>query len=490
MALQINTNVGALMASASASSANRSMETAMERLSTGKRINTAADDAAGMAISSRMESQIRGINQAIRNAADGQSLIDTTEGAHNEVTNILQRMRELSVQAANDTNVSSDRQNLQSEVSQLIVEIDRIANQSTWNGTKILDGSFTGKQLQIGADQGQTTSFDVDSVAASSIGAYTATIANNSVTTAVATEAAALAGATVDDDMSLTGHLGTATVDWAASADAADIAALINAKTPNTGVSASAVTKAQIDTLGGAGTVSFTMNGQATGNIVVADATDLRVVRDAINAKSGASGVTASMGSTNGIVLLTSATGQSIALGDFSTTASTATVNFKALAADDSVTDTASLSGASGSSTDSAAARGYVTLSSSQAFNFNATAGTDVADATATLSNVASVNIATASGASSAITAIDGAINKINSARADLGAISNRLDNTISNLTNISTNVSASQSRIQDADFAAESTSLAKNQILQQAATAMLAQANSSKQGVLSLLQG
>ena len=488
MALNINTNIGALGAAASASAANRTMESAMERLSTGLRINTAADDAAGMAISSRMEAQIRGLNMAIRNAADGQALIDTTEGAHNEVTNILQRMRELAVQSANDTNVSADRQNLQAEVAQLIAEIDRIADQSTWNGVKILDGSFTGKQLQIGADQGQVVSFDVDSVASSSIGAYTATIANVAGTAGYADEADALAEATIDDDMTLTGHLGTATVDWSESASASDIAALINAKTSDTGVTATAVTKVKLDTLGGAGTISFTINGEASGDIVVADTADLRAVRDAINTISGASGVTASMGSDNGTLLLTSLTGESIALGNFTNSNANETIEFYSLDADDAVVDTATLTG--GGATDSGAARGYVTLTSAQAFSFVATTGTDVTDATASLSNVASVNITTSTGAASAITAIDGAINKINTARADLGAVSNRLDNTISNLTNITTNVASSQSRIQDADFAAESTNLAKAQILQQAATAMLAQANASKQGVLSLLQG
>ncbi len=139
MALQINTNLGALMASAAASGVNRSMETSMERLSTGKRINTAADDAAGVAIASRLTASIRGINQAMRNASDAQALIDTAEGAHNEIVNILQRMREISVQAANDTNDEVDRSNLQLEYDALTAEIDRIANVTTWAGKKLID---------------------------------------------------------------------------------------------------------------------------------------------------------------------------------------------------------------------------------------------------------------------------------------------------------------------------------------------------------------
>ena len=146
----VNTNVGSLVAQEAASATTRSKDRTLERLSTGKRINTAADDAAGVAIASRLETQSRATAQAIRNAADGQAMINTTEGAHVEITNVLQRLRELAVQSANDTNVAADRTNLQAEASQLVAELDRIATQTTWNGRAILDGSFTAKQLQIG----------------------------------------------------------------------------------------------------------------------------------------------------------------------------------------------------------------------------------------------------------------------------------------------------------------------------------------------------
>ena len=161
MALQINTNLGALMASAAASGVNRSMETSMERLSTGKRINTAADDAAGVAIASRLTASIRGINQAMRNASDAQALIDTAEGAHNEIVNILQRMREISVQAANDTNDEVDRSNLQLEYDALTAEIDRIANVTTWAGKKLIDEEQT-FNFQIGADVSEYDSIEVE----------------------------------------------------------------------------------------------------------------------------------------------------------------------------------------------------------------------------------------------------------------------------------------------------------------------------------------
>ena len=485
MALNINTNIGALGAAASASAANRTMESAMERLSTGLRINTAADDAAGMAISSRMEAQIRGLNQAIRNAADGQALIDTTEGAHNEVTNILQRMRELAVQSANDTNVSADRANLQAEVNQLITEIDRIANQTTWNGVSVLDGTFSAKSFQIGADENQSITFSVGSVASSSIGSYTDVL--DGLAAAAASTTAATNATTTTGTFSLVGHLGSGSFTVATGASAETIAGQINGKTDETGISATAKTVAKLHTLSVDGSVSMTVNGVS----VAASAntqTDLRNLRDQINLVSGATGVTATVGGSDAELYLTSLTGASIVIGSYSNTGGAtealtiASQNGDGTwSADDIMTEGTDANGT---------ARGYVKLSSAEDFTYTDAGASLGGNAGGTLAQVSNISVATGSGAASAITTIDAAINMINTARADLGAISNRLDNTISNLTNISTNISSSQSRIQDADFAAESTNLAKAQILQQAATAMLAQANASKQGVLSLLQG
>ncbi|MBO6775077.1 MAG: flagellar filament protein [Marinibacterium sp.] len=494
MALNINTNTSALGAAAAASSVNKTMETSMERLSSGLRINTASDDAAGVAIASRMDAQIRGLNQAIRNAADGQALVDTTEGAHLEITNILQRMRELAVQSANDTNVSGDRSNLQSEVAQLVAEIDRIANQSTWNGVKILDGTFTSKQLQIGADQSQVLSFSVDSARSSDIGDYQ-----------LLSDAHAVAANTIDgDDLTINGHLGSATIAVAAAASAKDVVATINANTASTGVSATAITKAKLSALSAAESVAFTLTGDAaaTISVTVASTSHLGDIKDAINAKSGVTGITAAFGDDTSEIVLTHLGGEDIAVSGFDTTTNSTTITLEALdrvGADLSTPDTATIVENGGSATGTVV--GTMTVSSIKSFTvtgddataedgfFHTLNGT-TAGGTASLSAVSAVNIATTAGAANAIRAIDGALNKVNTARADLGAISNRLDNTIANLTNITTNVQSSQSRIQDADFAAESTNLAKAQILQQASMAMLAQANASKQGVLQLLQG
>ena len=283
MALTVATNTGALMAQAAASSVNKEMETSMHRLSTGMRINSAADDAAGVAIASRLTSEVKGTNMAIRNAMDAQALIDTAEGAHIEIGDILQRMRELAVQASNDTNSAADRDSMNAEVTELKAEIDRIKDVTTWAGIKLLDGtqSTTGLTFQIGADNNtaDTVTVKIDDMGVSSIGSGTATY----------------------------------------------------------------VTAISLDTM---------------------------------------------------------------------------------------------------------------TL------------------------------------ASAAISVLDEAITTVNTQRSELGSYSNRLDHVVNNLTNVSTNLQSGLGRIQDADFAAETTSLAKSQILQQASTAMLAQANASKQNVLSLLQG
>jgi flagellin len=289
MALAIATNNAALNAAASASSVNRDMETSMARLSSGKRINSASDDAAGVAISSRLSAEIRGTDQAIRNSLDGQALIDTAEGAHKEIENILQRMREVGVQAANDTNNAQDRANLQAEMNAMLTEIDRIAGTTTWAGASLMadDTNPTVFSFQVGA----------------------ATGAQNQISVSI----------------------------------------------------------------GG-------MNGDALG-LSTTDTSDLDV--------------------TDG-----------------------------------------------------------------------GTAGEAPANALA------------------AVDLIDDAIKTVNDQRSELGAVSNRLNHTVNNLTNISSNLSAAKGGIEDADFALETTNLAKNQILQQASTAMLAQANASKQNVLSLLQG
>ncbi|WP_323784532.1 flagellin [Thalassovita sp.] len=491
----INTNIGALSAQATMSRVNMEFQTSMERLSSGQRINSASDDAAGMAISEKMTAQIKGLSQAIRNATDGKNLLDTTEGAHVEVSNMLQRLRELSVQSANDTNTASDRNNLASEGTQLITEINRVAKDTTFNGMKILDGSFTGKQLQIGADSGQTINIDVDSAAATDIGAHTVntkvSLASGGADTGIA------AGTTLD----ITGYSGSASITTTAGQSAKSLADEINSQSASTGVEATAVSKAKLSGFSAASTVTFEVNGTTIGNVNISDTGDLRGLRDAINTQAGQTGVTATMGDNNGEIVLTDKEGNDIELTNYDTGVDDTTLTVTALNADGTAagavadTHTTTLIDTTGAITSSHIS-GQVSMTSTKGFSVGSSviaAGTSFFEAAAnssTLEDVASIDLTTAQGASNAIKVIDVALNKVNQARSQLGAVSNRLDSTISNLTNISVNVEAARSGIRDADFAKESTALARGKILSQASTAMLAQANSSKQNVMQLLRG
>ena len=512
----VNTNVGSLIAANALGSANKNMATSIEKLSTGLRINSASDDAAGMAISSKMESTIRGLSQAIRNSSDGKNMIDTVEGASQETVNILQRIRELAVQAANDTNTGLDRSFLQKELTQLVAEVDRISSHTTWNGKKLLDGTFTSNQIQIGMFNDEDITISVDSSASGSIGNYEVNSLNE-----VDLHASAGAAVIADNVFTIAGAIGSKTVT-ATAATAKQQAAIINENTAETGVSATAVTKIKINGLAKAGALAVsgayslalqgTNTAATTVSFTIDVATDMRALRDAVNNVSGTTGIVAKMGSTNSDVLLTHSTGEDIVITAFGgpgteTATDYHTMAVTALAAD----ETAQVSGdvgaavtAAGSGfqatlttdTDSAListrTHGTVKFQSSQAFSISGfdTSALASGEGTGSLSALSSASLSTAANAEAAIRIVDGAIHKINTTRADLGAMSNRMDAAIDNLTNIVTNTQESQSSIQDADFASETSKLTKSQILAQAATSMLAQANSSKQSVLALLQG
>ncbi|OYU18459.1 MAG: flagellar filament protein [Rhodobacteraceae bacterium PARR1] len=489
----INTNIGAISAQANMAKVNDDFNQAMTRLSSGLRINAAKDDAAGMAIAEKMTAQVMGINQAVRNATDGKNLLDTTESAHVEVSNMLQRMRELAVQSANDTNTGSDRGNITAESRQLVAEINRIAENTTFNGMKVMDGSFNGKQFQIGADLGQTVQINVDSAAATDIGAH-------KVKSEVSI--AASGGVTPSKQLVISGHAGNAEIDTTADMSAKALAAAVNEKSSSTGVQATAVSKAKLSGLSDVGKISFEVNGQSIGTVAISNKDDLRSLRDAINTKTTSTGVTASLGTDASEIILTDSTGKNIEITNYtaadSGAAAEATMDVTGLNNDgteDATPDTLTLD----NTDDSATVTGQVTFTSTQTFSVNSAEidgaasevgfFSDTANA-ATLESVADIDLSTAESSAEAITVIDVALQKISQARGNLGAMSNRLDSTISNLTNISGSVQAAKSQVMDADFAAESTQLARGQILSQAATAMLAQANSSKQGVLSLLRG
>jgi len=498
----INTNTASINAQYNLNKVNQQMEAAMEQLSSGKRINSAADDAAGLSISTRMESNIRGLNMAIKNAADGQSLIDTAEGAMDEQTNILQRMRELAVQSSNATNSVADRMALQDEVVQLRTELDRIAATTSWAGDNLLNGDFLSKSFQIGAMASENVSLSIGNQSSGYLGVYRfdSTSQTQGVTTGLSTK--------IVTDFDVLGKDGAAEATFAAKSSAKTIAAAVNADSSATGVKAQAATKARIhlDAVP-ASTVTFNLNGGGTKAAVsatVVSNTDLTSVLDAINALSGTTEITATFdGTDKSKLILTDADGDDIFIEHFSDTGTTTNLTVEAGNFDGTSWEAEVDVVSAGTGVNDAIVSGVVRMESSQAFTVSGqeagaspnTAvtgyfGNNNAGGTATLSAVSSLSVATTAGAQSAISVIDGALGRVNEVRSELGAVSNRLDYTMSNLGNIVINTEASRSRIEDADFAKVTGDLTKSQIMSQAATAMLAQANASKQGVLSLLQG
>lgn len=480
----INTNIMSLNAQRNLSKSQDTLQTAMQRLSSGLRINSAKDDAAGLAISDRMTAQINGLNQASRNANDGISIAQTAEGALGDVTNALQRMRELAVQSANDTNTSTDRASLQKEVSQLQQEITRIATQTKFNGKSLLDGSFTSQQFQVGAYAGQTIAVSIGNAQASAIGANT--VASNTHVGGALTAGADVSGGNgvAAQSLAVSGPTGSQSVTVGANNSAKAIADAVNAKSADTGVTATASNSVDIASLGGAGTVSFNLYGSnSTGVSIsasVASASDLSSLSDAINSKTASTGITAELSSDKGSITLKSADGYDIKVENFDNSGATKTVSVGGQ----------TLTG--GAATDSIVVGGKVDFSAASNFSVSTDTGTTVlsgATVNSNLSSVASINVGNQSGASSAISVVDGALSFVDDLRATLGAIQNRFSSAVSSAQTTAENVSGARSRIQDADFAAETANMTKAQVLQQAGTAILAQANQAPQGVLSLLR-
>ena len=404
MSSTINTNINSMNAQRNLATSQSSLATAMQRLSSGLRVNSAKDDAAGLAIAERMNSQIKGLTVASRNSNDGISLAQTAEGALGKVGDMLQRMRELAVQSSNATNSTSDRKALQSEVTQLSSEIDRVAKTTTFNGAKILDGSFSGAVFQVGANAGDNITVGGLAHAMGSdlgtVSCATASATSLSATT-VTTYSSAIAANTLVISTS-TGTIGLDAISAASSASEriGQVAAAINAKTADTGVTAFVTKKDD-------GSYNLEMRS------------------------------------------------------DQMTTASPPTASVVTLT-------------------------GFTTATT----GVDSTATTfAAASATADTKGIASVDVSTQAGAWTALKKVDAAIDSVNSARAGLGALQTRFENAVSNIAIQTENTSASRGRIVDADFAVETANLSRSQILQQAGTAMVAQANQLPQGVLALLR-
>jgi flagellin len=382
MALGINTNVASLSAQNQLNKSQSMNDQALERLSSGLRINSAKDDAAGLAISTRFQSQISGLNVAQRNANDGISLAQTAEGALDEITNNLQRIRELSVQSANATNSASDREALDDEVQQRIQEIDRISTQTAFNGLNVLDGTFKEQNFQVGANAGETIGIDL-----------TQSTRSGAIGEVVNTELA---------------------VDF------------------SSGNAVAADSTVAIETTDGTDTVTLT-----------GDETTAQDLADTINSQMESSNAYASVNESTGELRI-------------------------ATSADELTSVT------------------YAEVSGSAGVLANLTSGNAV---TATSGSLDDANITTVGSANEMILRVDDALSSVNDLRGELGAVQNRFESTIANLSTSVENLSASNSRILDADFAAETANLAKSQVLQQAGISVLSQANARPQQVLSLLQ-
>ncbi|MFA5242437.1 MAG: flagellin [Sulfuricella sp.] len=499
MAQVINTNIASLNAQRNLNTSQSSLNQSLQRLSSGLRINSAKDDAAGLAISERMSSQIRGLNQASRNANDGVSLAQTAEGALVETGNALQRIRELALQSANATNSASDRAALQSEVNQLKQEIDRIANTTEFNGLKLLNGSFSAQQFQVGANANQTISVTV-------AGASTTHLANNYVnavsidvdqgTSSTTLGATSGANTIAAQTLTVSGTLGTSTVSVSVGDSAYTIANSVNAKEGSTGVTARAYNSAQLSALSSDGTVTLTLgSGGSTATISAAvTTTDLSALSTEINKVTGTTGVSASV--SGGTLTLTQADGKDVKIQDFNHSTAGEDITVSAVNAAGAAVDPETL--VDGGVVDSTTVSGYVEFDSNNSFSVSSniadTAGSILEGAADTSvgssqSLVSAVDISTVAGANSAIAVMDAALKTVSSIRGDLGAVQNRFAATISNLQSTSENISAARSRIRDADFAAETANMTRDQILQQAGVAMLAQANALPNNVLTLLR-
>ena len=491
----INTNIASLNAQRNLSTSQTSLNTSLQRLSSGLRINSAKDDAAGLAISERLSSQIGGLNQATRNANDGISLAQTAEGDLTQIGNNLQRIRDLAVQSANASNSASDRAALNNEATQLIAEIDRVASASNFNGVKLLDGTFTSQTFQVGANGTANDQITIASIASSK----TAGLGVGSGTSFSSTKAGTggvTAAALVSGDLSINGVVvGASTSDGVSFANATGSgiakAAAINAVSGTSGVTASV----GATTLAGTTATTFTalsagdilINGVDIGALTSAASATERAsqVAAAVNAKTSQTGVTATFSATG--VVLNAADGRNV----------TVTAAGNANAYDTNTGITAGNTTTTGST---ANATSTLTLSSSGSAGIvvAGTAGQTktaltaaVVTATSTLNaGVSSLNLGTAAGAQSALATIDAALAAVNTSRASLGAYQNRFASSVVSLQTTSENFSASRSRIRDADFAQETANLTRGQVLQQAGTAILAQANSAPQGVLALLRG
>jgi flagellin len=446
MSLVLNTNLSSLVAQNSLTSSGSQLATALQQLSSGLRVNTAADDAAGYAISQSMTSQIDGINQAARNANDGVSLAQTAAGALQEVVNDLQTMRDLAVQSLNATNSGTDRLDLNAQFQQLKLDVDSVANQTQFNGVNLLDGTFQGASFQVGANAGQTiTVASIGSSKTTNIGQYYAGVAST-------------AGATVKTAAGTTLTAGTGT---AGTYNAANLA---GATDIGTAVSGATVTLS-VDVDGTIYTTpAITLSGTAS--------TDLKSIAAAINQAVSPAG---------SIVATVNAAGTGISFSGTAAAGSGHLISTSVVGATDASGNAVTLTGAQ-----KTAALTDLGVDSSDTVGTYTNAGTTT---TTTASTLSTLDVNSVDNSNLVLISIDNALQQLATSSAQLGAYQNRFEAAITGLTTNSTNLTSARSQIQDTDYAHTTSQLAKAQILQQASTAMVAQANTIPQNILTLLQ-
>jgi flagellin len=468
MALIINTNISALTAQRNLTRAQGGLEKSIQRLSTGLRINNAADDAAGLAISDRLSAQIRGLNQAVRNANDGVSALQTADGSLNEVSNLLQRARELAVQSANDSNSATDRASLNSEVSNILAELDRLASTVQFNNRKLLDGTFSNAQFQIGANAYETVTFSLASVNTADLGAKV--LAGNSMSSTGFTDLTATSAVTING----------VSVSISAQTTIEGVINAINNKQGDTGATATKNAQTIVTDTGFAGLVTgetgtLTLNGVAI-SLSTGNANAASTFIATVNGYTNQTGVVAATNSVG--VTFTRSSGGAIS---FQETTGTFGVG-------DSVASTASRTFNAGFTLSVDLNRTLSVVSSADGIDIGFTTAVTSTSVTSKILN--GISIQNVSSSNDAISTIDFALSKLNRTRGDIGAVQNRFLSAISSLSVASENLVAARSRIQDADVAQETAELTRTQILIQAGVSVLAQANQLPSVALSLLGG
>ncbi|MDB2478340.1 flagellin [Alphaproteobacteria bacterium] len=586
----INSNTSALYAVNASRKTDREMETSMQRLSTGLRITNAGDDASGAAISDRMSANIKGIEQSIRNAGDVISMAQVSEGALGEASSTLQRIRELAIQSASDVMSATERNYIQTEVSQLLAEFDRVTRDTTFNEINVLDGSFASRTFQIGIKKGEAASVSVGSMRIDQLGSYQQTTDVDSTDFDASTGAKLVASASVAnhveaDTITISGQLGSANVTITAGETAKEIASNINNVFESTGVDATASTQLKFEGLASSGntgvvSVSFDLYGSNSTAVTISSSVNLGAttgasnfteLRDSINAYTAQTGVEAVLATDFSYLYLTQPEGYDIKIADIdfdmetSSSLSLATTCDADSAAGQDILSVASTTGVqvgdlvtgvgikpgttvktinagvsielsqdietaitntsaiafgadrvfkvTGMSEDLATAgyqadlfdkdhlsgvhdsvivTGQITMNSSKQFTVNGdiTKGLFTTNpGAATLNKLSGISVLTRQKSTDTLVVLDKAMDRINLERAKLGAIMSRMEKAVDNLSNVAMNTTASRGRIVDADFALESANLTRAQILQQSATAMIAQASKSMQTVLELLR-